>query len=439
MNFGVIMYQTSSSKGQELVAQRMTKELAAQGDKAVLITSRFHDFRPVISAEEVERNGGFVRYDDNDLGLTVYRVQSRSVDWPPRRIEFENFVSSLDRITGELGLDVLVTHSTLWNGPDQTALFVSWKKRIKDGGRAKRILFCHMSHFQPPASTRYSEQEREWRRAWNDYALRRIVREADFLLVTTPSAERHMVELGARREQCLLFPGGIEVPEHRSEGELQEFRRKHGIPPYDRVVTFLGTVEERKNAKAVIRVAELFSERTDLRFVIAGKLDGAYAREIVAEAKKAPNVSVLGEISDEDKSSLIRTSFLNLSMSRLEALGLVQLEFMTAGIPVVTSGVGGQSWVVKNGHTGIVVEGSDDHRGAHAAVLKLLEEDEYRKRLGSNAKRFASRYTMKSLVRDLMMELETKRKPAAARSANVVNRNSIIHWHIHGIDLSRAK
>ena len=58
MNFGVIMYQTSASKGQELVAQRMTKELASRGGKAVLITSRFHDFEPVIFARELMRKGG---------------------------------------------------------------------------------------------------------------------------------------------------------------------------------------------------------------------------------------------------------------------------------------------------------------------------------------------------------------------------------------------
>ncbi len=408
MNFGVIMYQTSTSKGQELVAQRMTKELASLGGKAVLITSRFHDFRPVISADEVRRNGDYVGRGDNTLGIEVYRVASRRVDWPPRRIEFSNFISTLDRIVGELDLDVLITHSTLWNGPDLTAQFVSWKRRVLVKSRGKQLAFCHMSHFQPPARERYSLQEREWRRAWNNYVLRRIIGEADLLLVTTPNDERHMVELGARRDQCLLFPGGVEVPRHPRAEELKEFRRRRGFNPEEKLVTFLGTVEERKNASAILRVAKLLLGRRNIRFVIAGRMEGGYARRALSRAHGAQNLSILGEISEDEKTALIRTSWLNLTMSRLEALGLTQLEFMSAGVPVVTSGVGGQSWVVRNGHTGIVLKGPRDTKGAVNAISALLDDPGYKATLGRNAERFASRCTMKALVKKLIARVQDR-------------------------------
>lgn len=417
MNFGVIMYQTSTSKGQEVVAQRMTKELASQGHRAVLITSRFHDFRPVISADEVRRNGGYVRYEDDSLGFEVFRVESRKVDWPPRRIEFSNFVSALDRIVGELDLQVLITHSTLWNGPDLTAQFVSWKRRMFGEKGGRRLIFCHMSHFQPPATERYSLQEREWRRAWNDYVLKRIMGEADLLLVTTPMAERHMVELGARREQCLLFPGGIEVPRRLSPEEVKEFRQKHGFLPKEKLVTFLGTVEKRKNVGAIVKVARLLRRRRGIRFVVAGRMEGEYARKIMGSTQGVPNLSTLGEIGDEEKVALIRASYLNLTMSKLEALGLAQLEFMSARVPVVTSGVGGQAWIVKNNHTGIVLRGPGDMKGAVDAITRLVEDPEYRTRLGRNAKKFASRFTTKALVKRLLLRIQEKLEAEDAEAA----------------------
>ena len=411
MNFGVIMYQTSASKGQELVAQRMTKELASQGGKAVLITSRFHDFEPVVSANEVRRNGGYVRFENNALGIEVYRVASRKVDWPPRRIEFSNFISVMDRIVGELDLDVLITHSTLWNGPDLTAQFVSWKRRVFAERGGRKLVFCHMSHFQPPARQRYSLQEREWRRSWNEYVLKRIIREADLLLVTTPNAERHMVELGASREHCLLFPGGIEIPRRPSPEELDEFRQRHGIRPEEKIVTVLGTVEERKNVGAILKVAKSLQGRRDLRFVVAGRIEGAYGEKIASDIRETPNVMALGEIGDDEKDALIRASYLNLTMSKLEALGLTQLEFMSAGVPVVTSGVGGQSWVVRDGSTGVVLEGPHDTKGAADAIVRLLDEHEYRTKLGRNAERFASRFTMKTLVKKLILRVRTRLAP----------------------------
>jgi len=421
MNFGVIMYQTSTSKGQEVVAQRMTKELAAQGHRAVLVTSRFHDFRPVISAEEVRRNGGYVRFEDDTLGIEVFRVESRKVDWPPRRIEFSNFISVLDRIVGELELQVLITHSTLWNGPDLTAQFVSWKRRVFGEGGGRRLIFCHMSHFQPPASERYSLQEREWRRAWNDYALKRIIGEADLLLVTTPEAERHMVELGARRDQCLLFPGGIEVPRRLSPAELSEFRQRHGFLPAEKLITFLGTIEKRKNVGAIVNVARRLKTERGIRFVVAGRMEGEYARKIMHNAGDVPNLSTLGEIGDEEKAALIRASYLNLTMSKLEALGLAQLEFMSAGVPVVTSGVGGQAWIVRNNHTGVVVRGPGDVKGAADAIIRLFEDPEYRSGLGGHAKKFASRFTMKALVRKLLQRIQERLEGGEARTA--VNRH----------------
>jgi D-inositol-3-phosphate glycosyltransferase len=408
LRVGVIMYQTSASKGQELVAQRMTRELVSQGNRAVLITSRFHDSSPVITADEVKRNGGYVKFEDNALGIDVYRVESRQVDWPPRRIEFSNFASVLDRIVGELDLDVLITHSTLWNGPDIAAQFVSWKRRMFEERGERRLVFCHMSHFHPPAKETYSMQEREWRRSWNEYVLRRIIKETDFLLVATPNGERHMVELGARREQCLLFPGGIETPRDVSREEVEEFRSRHGIHPRERLVTYMGTVEERKNASAILPVARLLQERRDLRFVIAGRTESSYGRRMISSAREAPNVSILGEIDDEEKASLIRASYLNLTLSKMEALGLTQLEFMAAGVPVVTSGVGGQSWVVKNYHTGIVVKGPRDTEGAADAIVRLLDDQELRMRLGRNAERFASGVTMKSLVKKLTLKVQEK-------------------------------
>ncbi|MDA4117165.1 MAG: hypothetical protein OK455_02355 [Thaumarchaeota archaeon] len=43
LRIGVVMYQTSLTKGQELVAQRMVKEFRAQSYDAFLITSPYHD------------------------------------------------------------------------------------------------------------------------------------------------------------------------------------------------------------------------------------------------------------------------------------------------------------------------------------------------------------------------------------------------------------
>ncbi len=132
MKVGVIMYQTSRTKGQELVAQRMVKEFRRQGHEAYLITSVYHDQQAVASADEVNKRG-HLQYFDEPLEIPLIRVKSHKENWPPRRIAFADFVANLAKIVDEYGLDVLITHSTLWNGPEETAKFVEWRRNQARG------------------------------------------------------------------------------------------------------------------------------------------------------------------------------------------------------------------------------------------------------------------------------------------------------------------
>ena len=116
------MYQTSRSKGQELVAQRMVREFNKLGNEAYLITSVFHDGEKVVSSENLTKIGGYVYSYDEELQIPIIRVESYIAKWPPRRIVFRDFISILEKIVDKFRLDVLITHSTLWNGPEDLSL-----------------------------------------------------------------------------------------------------------------------------------------------------------------------------------------------------------------------------------------------------------------------------------------------------------------------------
>lgn len=407
LRIGVVMYQTSLTKGQELVAQRMVREFRRQGHDAFLISSIYQDSEQTVSPEEVKKRGGYVHVFDRDLGIPVIRVNSDDTTWPPRRISFTDFVGILTNIVEDLKLNVLITHSTLWNGPEEVVKFVAWKRKMAQGGAPRSpLIFCHMSHFQEPNDERYAIVERSYREAWNNVILPQILAEADLVLVTTPFEANFMKGLGAKDEKVFLFPGGVDDEDIASLGKEDLFRAKHELPTNAKLVSCLGTVEERKNQLALLEVARLLSKRRDIRLVIAGRAVGEYANALKEAASKLPNVSVLGTISDEEKAALIRTSLANITMSRSESLGIAQLEFMSAGVPVITSGVGGQSWIVSDGSNGIILNGSEDARGAADAISKLADHPRLRRNLGKIASRTASPYSLTRLVDKLSTRLE---------------------------------
>jgi glycosyltransferase involved in cell wall biosynthesis len=403
MRIGVIMYQTSTSKGQELVAQRMVSYFRRSGHDAYLITSVYHDGKEVVSEDSIA-DKEYVLIEDHELNIPIIRVGSFTSRWPPRRILFKDSIHTLERIVNEFDLTVLITHSTLWNGPEEVAKFVEWRRNIKTlGGYQDPLIFCHMSHFHEPSAGGYSIIERSFRIAWNQLSLKTILRVADLILVVTPFERENKVKLGASGKKCILFPGGVDdytfltFAASRPKELIQQF----GISSDARIVSYIGTIEERKNPKAILDVAEHLTSRKDIHFVIAGRGDGEYAAAMKERATHLPNVTALGELSEKEKVQLIETSYLNILLSRMEALGLTQLEFMFQGVPVITSGIGGQSWIVENDKDGIQVDGPDDVDGAVNAVVELVNDSRKWSRLSIHAKEKAAEFTLTRLIHNL--------------------------------------
>jgi glycosyltransferase involved in cell wall biosynthesis len=440
---GVIMYETSRSKGQELVAQRMVRDFIRLGHEAFLITSLYHDGAKVASSLGSSKSRGFLYAErDHELGIPVIRVDSYVARWPPRRINFRDFISVLERIVDGFHLDVLITHSTLWNGPEEVAKFIEWRRYMKRiGGYRDPLVFCHMSHFQEPSPKRYSLTERSFRVAWNRLTLPQIFSTANLILVVTPLEKEAKVKMGAKPEKCFLYPGGLddEAFERYLRGNAQSvknFLRQVKIDEGSKVVSYLGSLEERKNPLAVLKVAEMLKERKDVHFVIAGKGELPYSKRVIETARNLPNVTFLGEVSEQKKVLLMRSSYANILLSRSEALGLAQLEFMYLGVPVITSGIEGQAWLIRDGVEGIHVKGPDDIEGAAAAVAKLAENSTLWSEMSINAKKrtedlTASKLTEKldeALSKELIKERGLVAIPSEVRATIAKPENVLKSW-----------
>ena len=410
MNIGVVMYQTSFTKGQELLAQRMVRELVRQEHKAFLITGPFHDNKPIVEYNELERSiKGYLFFEKSEFQVPLIRVDGHISSWPPRRIMFHDFISILRDLANSFKLDVIISHSTLWNGPEEIAKFMAWKRMLKDQGLDERaMVYAHMSHYQPPDPARYDITERTYRIAWNTMVFPQIFNTAKLILCVTPVEEDQMIAMGAKKEQCYLYAGGVDeetFQRHWSKQHLK-FLETHSIPADARIVTYLGTVEERKNPLAVVRVAKMLREIKNLHFVIAG-WPSSQDMAVRREAKELHNLSYVGPVSDEEKVMLIHASYINILLSYMEALGLTQLEFMYGGVPIITSAIGGQGWLVRNGVDGVHVRGPNDLDGAAEAIKTLINNPELHDRLGANARERASEFTLSKIVSELASRLKS--------------------------------
>jgi glycosyltransferase involved in cell wall biosynthesis len=178
--------------------------------------------------------------------------------------------------------------------------------------------------------------------------------------------------------------GGLDrnLVELSSKASFANFARKYNIPEDKKIVTYIGTIEKRKNPLAVAKVARLLSNRKDLYFVLAGR-GGDQEKEVQRETRALNNIKYVGEISDAEKADLLSGSYVNIILSYMEALGLTQIESMHFGVPIVTSAADGQRWLVRNKVDGIHLKGPEDVKGAAESVRWLADNPEERAKMFS--------------------------------------------------------
>jgi glycosyltransferase involved in cell wall biosynthesis len=157
---------------------------------------------------------------------------------------------------------------------------------------------------------------------------------------------------------------------------------------------FLGRIAPEKRVDIAIRVAEHYS----VPLKIAAKIDRAdrdYYDEQIKPMMRSRYVDYVGEINDEQKSEFFSGAIaLLLPIDWPEPFGLVMIEAMACGTPVIAFNRGSVSEIVEDGVTGFVVE---DEAGAIGAVDRLA----HLSRAGIR-RRFEERFTARRMATDYL-------------------------------------
>jgi glycosyltransferase involved in cell wall biosynthesis len=189
----------------------------------------------------------------------------------------------------------------------------------------------------------------------------------------------------------------------------------HGLPeqlltplPMKRdYLAFLGRIAPEKAPDRAIRIAE----RCGIPLKIAAKVDNAdrtYFEEQIRPLLQSPLVEYLGEIGEHEKSHFLSgASALLTTIDWPEPFGLVMIEAMACGTPVIAFNRGSVPEVVEDGLTGFIVE---DETSAVGAVNRLSELSHEAVR-----KRFEERFTARRMANDYLAVYRSLVEGAAPR------------------------
>lgn len=195
-----------------------------------------------------------------------------------------------------------------------------------------------------------------------------VLKEADRVIAVSGFLRNEALRIGGDEEKTKVIRGGVS-PGKRPRKEV---RGKN-------TVLFIGGLVKQKGADILVKAFKRVMEKHNAELVIVG--DGP---ERASLERLCRELGVAAEFTGyvEDTRNVLRKSSVLVLPSREEGFGLVLLEAMALGIPVVATRVGGIQEIIADGENGLLVEREDPEALAEA-ISRVLEDPGLRSRLVS--------------------------------------------------------
>lgn len=185
-----------------------------------------------------------------------------------------------------------------------------------------------------------------------------------------------------------VIPNGVDLAELRKEHSpeaLATFRAKYAAPGEQIIFTISRLVYEKGVHLLIQAMPQVLQECPQARLIVAGKGPEAENLKLQAEhSGVAGQVSFIGFVSDEDRNLFFEVADCAIFASLYEPFGIVALEAMALGCPLIVSDVGGFAEMVKHADTGIKIYPNNVDSTAWG-IVHALKNPEWTKKHAAKA------------------------------------------------------
>lgn len=208
---------------------------------------------------------------------------------------------------------------------------------------------------------------------------------ADKIHVLSPTVIDSDSILLNNKEKCEVIPFGIDTNIEYDKEEVKKIKEKY---KNKKIILAIGRLVNFKGFQYIIDAMK--QVKNAVLFIIGdGPLKISF-ENYITENNLQEKIILLGAISNKKiKNNYIQASdiFILSSIRKSESFGIVQLEAMRYGKPVINTNLGtGVNYVSINNETGLTVEPANS-KELSKAIKTLLEDDTLREKLGQNARR----------------------------------------------------
>jgi len=212
--------------------------------------------------------------------------------------------------------------------------------------------------------------------------------EASKVIVTSGSMRREICDhFHLPWEKIEIVPNGIDLTKYNTSVDRWAVRGRYGVSPHEKLVLCVGRLVPQKGIEYLIQAIPMISQRRpETKFIIVG--DG-WLRDHLEGLAQATGYRwktiFTGFIPDSEVIALMTSADALIVPSIYEPFGIVALEGMAAGAPVVASQIGGLAEVIEHDRTGIFAHSRNPSSIAWG-VDRVLSDPDHSKWLVQNAK-----------------------------------------------------
>jgi len=312
-----------------------------------------------------------------------------------------DFVRGIREFCEAKNLQYDLIHSHYWmSGVAALALKAAWQVPV-----------VHMFHTLGLMKQRVARAPSEIEGDYRLQGEKDVLRRADRIVAATPAELAQLQWLyQADTRKIVIIPPGVDLSRfYPIPGD--EAKEVIGVPPCENMLLYVGRIEPLKGIDILIEALALLQAQNLIvcLVVIGGDPESAAKThsEENAEMERLQAmcqqvglkdlVTFLGKRSQDSLPYYYSAAEAVVVPSHYESFGMVALEAMACGTPVVASQVGGLAFLVQDGVTGYTVP-VDDPQALAARLTNLLQDHELRIRLGAQALEVAHQYAWEKIA-----------------------------------------
>ena len=226
--------------------------------------------------------------------------------------------------------------------------------------------------------------------------------------ITTPSVSmKELIEDYGIKNRIEVIPNAIELDsfQEKNEQKCSEIKKRYNLKEEDKIILYVGRIAQEKSIDKIIKALAIIKKKgfSKMKLLIVGQGPARdELKQLARTLKVEEDVIFAGAVSYEEIKYYYKMAYVFTIASTTETFGMVTIEALASGVPVLAVKAPGAVDILTDGLDGLLVD--NDTEKFASALENIIREPELRERLSQWALKTSEKYSI-DIISERMLNL----------------------------------